>query len=68
MKTLNNLILFAALILSIAAAEAKPRITGGNLPPLERPRITGGPLKPSIEEPVRVQCRPMWISRFCWIR
>ena len=66
MKTLNNLILFAALILSIAAAEAKPRITGGNLPPLERPRIISGPLPPEVGTPIP-KCRVQF-ARMCWSR
>lgn len=66
MKTLNNLILFAVLILSIAVAEAKPRITGGNLPPLERPRIISGPLPPEVSTPIP-KCRVLY-ARICWIR
>jgi hypothetical protein len=48
----------------VTPAYAKPRITGGNHPPLiNKPRVTGGPLKPSIAEPLRPRCR-FQIGRF----
>lgn len=55
------------LVTSCAVATpafAKPRITGGNHPPLiNKPRVTGGPLKPSIAEPLRPRCR-FQVGRF----
>lgn len=39
-KTLTIAVLTAGMLAS--AADAKPRTTGGNLPPLEKPRMTGG--------------------------
>lgn len=66
MKRILTLAL-CAFILSHAVAIpafAKPRITGGNHPPLiNKPRVTGGPLKPSIAEPLRPRCR-FQVGRF----
>lgn len=61
-----TMMLACCLFLVSAAAEAKPRITGGNLPPLEKPRITGGPLPPELSVLVP-KCR-VWLARMCWSR
>ena len=65
MKMMTTILACCVLLASVAA-EAKPRITGGNLPPLEKPRITGGPLRPELSVPLP-KCR-VEFRRICWIR
>lgn len=61
------LTLLLSSCVAVSPAFAKPRITGGNHPPIpSKPRVTGGPLKPSIAEPLRPRCRFV-VGRFvCW--
>ena len=61
-----TMILACCVLLASVAVEAKPRITGGNLPPLEKPRITGGPLPPELSVPLP-KCR-VEVRRICWIK
>lgn len=65
MKMMTSTLLLVSALLC-ATAEAKPRITGGNLPPLERPRIISGPLPPEVITPIP-KCRVLY-ARICWIR
>jgi hypothetical protein len=70
-KTFTVLFGAAVVLISLAllvsgVAEAKPRITGGNLPPLEKPRITGGPLPPELSVSLP-KCRVQF-ARMCWSR
>lgn len=47
----------------------KPRITGGNLPPLEKPRMTGGnnpPIPSPAVQPRAVECKA--VRRFFNVR
>ena len=70
-KDMRKIVLIAVLTAGMLAsvADAKPRITGGNLPPLEKPRVTGGnsPPIPSPAVQVRtVECKA--VRRFLNVR
>lgn len=66
-KMLILAMLAAGMLASVA--DAKPRITGGNLPPLEKPRMTGGN-NPPIPSPAvqvhTVECKA--VRRFLNVR
>lgn len=66
-KTFILAVLTAGILASVA--DAKPRITGGNLPPLEKPRMTGGnnpPIPSSAVQPRAVECKA--VRRFLNLR
>ena len=66
-KMLILAVLTAGMLVSVA--DAKPRITGGNQPPLEKPRMTGGN-NPPVPSPAiqlhNVECKAL--NRFLNVR
>jgi len=65
MKKLAILALALLLAANVSAA-SKPRITGGNLPPIpSKPRITGGNLPPILADYICVPSAPRAIRRYC---
>ena len=63
---MKTLLLTALLLAASATADARPQITGGNLPPIVKPRVTGGPLPPEVGAEA-TRCR-VEFRRICWIR
>ena len=61
-------VLTAGMLASVA--DAKARITGGNLPSLEKPRMTGGnnpPIPSPAVQPRAVECKAVnrFLNRRC---